>query len=129
MTMIGQVSGLWPRKQSSEANPPFEDAAITWRIGPPPETTTRLTGIVDHSFDMSRFGCVKRASGGACEREATLVPYRALVSASLTFVGNTFSRYATAASIGLDPDFVTQRVRVSTQGWATSEGALPKDGL
>jgi hypothetical protein len=128
MTMIGQVSGLWPRKQANEATPPFEDTALTW--GLPPATMTRLTGIVDHNFDPSRTGCVARDPATLeCKQEGTLVPYRALASASLTFSGNTFSRYATAAAASLDPDLVTQRIRASTQGWATSEGALPKDGL
>jgi hypothetical protein len=129
MTMIGQVSGLWPRKPGQEAAPPFEDTAITWQVGSTP-TTTRLTGIVDHSFDPSRTGCVDFDYVlMQCRRTGTLVPYRALASASLTFTGNTYTRYATAAAASIDPDFLTQRFRASTQGWATSEGTLPEDLL
>ena len=64
-----------------------------------------------------------------CFQTGTLVPYRALASASLTFAGNTVTRYATAAAVHLKPDFLTQRVRASSQGWATSEGTLPEDLL
>jgi hypothetical protein len=130
MTMIGQVSALWPRKPGQEAAPPFEDTAITWTDGNGNDTTTRLTGIVDHSYDPSRMGCVNFNYGQMrCVQTGTLVPYRALASASLTFAGNTFTRYATAAAVHLLPDFLTQRVRASTQGWATSEGTLPEDLL
>jgi hypothetical protein len=129
MTMIGQVSGLWPRRAGQEAAPPFEDAAITWTDGIGATLTTRLTGIVDRSYVPSRTGCVKEVSMNVCDQAGTLVPYRALASASLTFTGNTVSRYATAATASLEPDFATQRVRASTLGWSTSEGTLPKDLL
>jgi hypothetical protein len=131
MTMIGQVSGLWPRKQGNEASPPFEDTEIDWQVGMT-QTTTRLTGIVDRSFDPSRTGCVHFQDPIAetnCLAQGTLVPYRALASASLTFTGNTISRYATAPAADLAPDLVTQRARAAAQGWATAEGTLPEDLL
>jgi hypothetical protein len=130
MTMIGQVSNLWPRDQIREAAPPFEDAAITWKdINSGLTTTTRLTGIVDRTYDPYRTGCVKYVYdpdwGSVCAEEATIVPYRALRSATLTFSNETRTRYETAATASLTPAFAKEASRPALLGWTTSEGVLP----
>jgi hypothetical protein len=132
MTMIGQVSALWPRDGGVlEASPPFEDAAITWKdISSGIATTTRFTGIVDHNNDPARTGCVKYVYdpilGVVCDEEGTIVPYRALRSATLTFSGNTRTLYETAATANQAPAFAKQHHRPAELGWTTSEGVLPQ---
>jgi hypothetical protein len=129
MTMIGQVSKLWPRDQAHPAFPPFEDAAITWTNGSGATTTTRFTGIVDYSNDPDRTGCVRfvpTPNGPVCTQEGTLVPYRALRAAELTFSGNTYTRYEIAATASQTPALARpDRSRDAITGWTTSEGALP----
>ena len=129
MTMIGQVSALWPRDgQEHPAFPPFEDAAITWTDGAGATTTTDLTGIVDRSYHAERTGCVKRMTGptGTCLQVGTLVPYQALRSATLTFSGPTRTRYETAATASQPPAFAKENLRDANLGWTTSEGPLPR---
>jgi hypothetical protein len=128
MTMIGQISSLYPTDQFYTASPPFEDTAITWTNGSGVTTTTRFTGIVDYSNDPNRTGCVKfvyTPTGRVCTQEGTLVPYRALRSATLTFSGATSTRYQTAATANQSPDFAAVKTRDPNLGWATAESVLP----
>ena len=126
MTMIGQVAGLWPRKQPTDPLPPFEDTSITWTDKSNVETTTRLTGIVDGNPDPSRTGCVTRNPfTGSCLQVGTIVSYRALVSATLTFSDPTKTSYGTAATANQSPVFVLEKERLAPLGWSTSEGVMP----
>jgi hypothetical protein len=123
MTMIGQVSNLWPYDLTYPASPPFEDTAITWTSSNNATTTTRFTGIVDRGTDSNRTGCVYGTP--TCTHRGTLVPYRALRSASLTFSGTTGTIYMTSATIDLDPAPAGERQRPAHLSWATSESVLP----
>jgi hypothetical protein len=128
MTMIGQVSALWPRDANQEASPPFEDTAITWTNHSGVTTTTQFTGRVDLSDAPERTGCVSyrvTPTGQRCAQEGTLVPYRALRAATLTFSQPTDTRYETAATALMFPTFVTDKRRIAIQGWSTSENGLP----
>jgi hypothetical protein len=130
MTMIGQISSLYPTDQFYQAAPPFEDAAITWTSGSGVTTTTRFTGSVGYSNDPNRTGCVKFVfppnGPPVCTQEGTLVPYRALRSATLTFSSNTNTLYETAATASQIPARAhPDRTREAKLSWATSEGALP----
>jgi hypothetical protein len=126
MTMIGQVSSLWPTDGAHPASPPFADDVITWYSPTNVPTTTRLTGIVDRSVVPERTGCVRPAPGGCYM--GTAVPYRALRSATLTFGTFTKSQYATAATAALTPVQAAPDVKresISTNNWTTSAGVLP----
>lgn len=123
MTMIGQVSALYPQ-HGEMVYPPFGDTAITWTDGLGVTTTTRFTGIVDYSNDPNRTGCVMRMFG-VCRQEGTLVPYRALRSAELTFSAPTRTTYAAAATANQSPAFEKETQRPAGLGWATSENVLP----
>ena len=131
MTMIGQVSSLWPRDSVHLAFPPFFDDAITWTSTTGVTTTTRLTGIVDRTVVPERTGCVRFASsptGPICIQQGTIVPYRALRAATLTFASTTKSRYEIAATATLPPAVAaTDGVRdsVPANNWSTTEDTLP----
>jgi hypothetical protein len=127
MTMIGQVAALWPRDGDHTASPPFADETITWTNPGTNETTmTRLTGLVDHAVVPERTGCVRPIPGG-CLRQGTLVPYRALRYATMTFATNTRSEYATAAAAALTPvQAAPIRTRLAGDHWTSSEGVLPR---
>jgi hypothetical protein len=135
MTMIGQISELWPRDgvQHTEVQP-FEDAAITWADDNGFATTTRLTGKVYYSNDPAYTGCVKSVTDPSnpngppvCILEGTVVPYLALRSAELTFITETDTWYETAATETLAPALLQIKSRTATpaNNWTTSEGALP----
>jgi hypothetical protein len=123
MTMIGQVSGLWPGDGSLPQDTVFVDEAITWTDPSGVTTTTRLTGIVDHSYDPSRTGCVM-FTNGTCAT-GTIVPYRALKSATLSLSNPMSTSYGTAATANQPPVFAAVRPRSAPLVWSTSEGVLP----
>jgi hypothetical protein len=126
MTMIGQVSGLWPRDGVQPTSPPFADEELTWTSATGVTTTTRFTGIVDRAVVPERTGCVAPAPGGCYM--ATKVPYRALRSVALTFSHSTRSRYETAATAALPPvQVIVDRYRdpLMTNNWSNSESVLP----
>jgi hypothetical protein len=129
MTMIGQVSALWPRDSTHPAFPPFADEELAWvdlmTLMP---KTTRFTGIVDRTVVPERTGCVVPGSGTSCQKQGTKVPFRALRFATLTFASTTESRYASAATTALTPvQAAPVRYRSSNpiNNWATAEGELP----
>jgi hypothetical protein len=132
MTMIKQVSGLWPGDYRHPANQPFEDTAITWTNRSGVTTTTRVTGQVDRSNVPERTGCVsyrQTPTGPVCTQEGTLVPYRALRAATLMFASTTDSQYATAATATLPPVLAAPVKRRDhhdpLNNWSTTEGTLP----
>jgi hypothetical protein len=80
---------------------------------------------VDHSNPMNHTGCVTRDTSGTCTQHGTLVPYRALRSATLTFSGSTLAEYLTAATVNQAPARVAVKGRSVDLGWTTSESVLP----
>lgn len=114
MTMIGQVSNLWPSDSVKGAAPPFYDTSMG---------STRYTG----REQFSSTGCVQRnAIGTACIRYIRRAQYRALTYARLDFGSETRSAYATAPTALLAPTEIAIPVlRLTEKNWVTSEGALP----
>jgi hypothetical protein len=114
MTMIGQVSNLWPKDNNQNASPPFSDSSIHG---------VRYTGALQ--FFSS--GCGKYSPGMAfCQERWQRTQYRALTDASLDFGEATVSSYATAAVAHLAPvEAALSLERNLDRDWATSEGALP----
>ena len=132
MTMIGQVSSLWPSDGTPAVSPPFFDDEIIW-TNPFTNvtTTTGLTGIADRTVVPERTGCVRYAPGptGGCLKQGTIVPYRALRFATLTFASTIDSQYDTATTAALTPEQAAPDKSRSSQdpnnNWSTSEGVLP----
>ncbi len=114
MTMIGQVSNLWPRDQNQEALPPFSDSSVNG---------VRYTG--KHQFSSS--GCGKYSAGMAyCQERWQRTQYRALTHARLDFTKDTKTLYATTAMPQITPGEATlSRTRFKSLGWGTFEGTLP----
>jgi hypothetical protein len=114
MTMIGQVSNLWPKDNQHDALPPFSDSSVSG---------VRYTG--KSQFFSS--GCGKYSPGMAyCQERWQRTQYRALTYAGLDFAEPTMSRYATAATAQLAPVEATIPLeRSKALDWVTSEGALP----
>jgi hypothetical protein len=131
MTMIGQVPGLWPADGAQPASPPFIDDVIVWTdpiADPNDTTTTRLTGIVERTVVPERTGCVRYFPGPVhqCSHKGTIVPYRALRSASLSFASTIWSSYTTAATAVSTLGFaIPDRAREPATTWSAAEGALP----
>ena len=116
MTMIGQVSNLWPKDGNQNALPPFIDSSING---------VRYTG--KSQFFSSGCGIGKYSPGMAyCHERWQRTQYRALKYARLDFAGPTESTYATAATAQLAPiEAAPVLKRRPLLYWATSESALP----
>jgi hypothetical protein len=114
MTMIGQVSNLWPRDSNQDAVPPFSDSS---------ENGVRYTGR--RQFYGS--GCTNWSPNFAyCQQRTVRTQYRALTYATLTFATPTTSNYATAPTAQVIPlEATPYRKREGNLGWATNEGVLP----
>jgi hypothetical protein len=114
MTMIGQVSNLWPRDGTYSATQPFIDSDING---------VRYTG--KSPFFSS--GCGKYSTGMAfCQERWQRTQYRALTYARLDFQASTESTYATAATAQISPVEATpQLARQHSFFWETQEGTLP----
>lgn len=129
MTMIGKITALWPRDGSHEVNQPFFDDAIVWTSANNVTTLTRLSGIIDTSYVPERTGCVSWGVAGGvryCRQWGTMVPYRALIEATLTFSGSPKSRYETSATMNsMSAAVGSERTRDQSMGWTTSEGIMP----
>ena len=114
MTMIGQVSNLWPRDGNQSATQPFVDLSVGG---------VRYTG--KSQFFSS--GCGKYSTGMAfCQERWQRTQYRALTYARLDFQEFTKSTYATAATAQLSPVEATPQLsRNQSLFWETQEGTLP----
>lgn len=114
MTMIGQVSALWPSGDGVlQAAPPFSDTSVAG---------VRYTG----RQQFFSTGCLqKNASQTACIRRITRIQYRALTHAALDFIEETETFYATAAAAQLVPSQVAHLVRNRMNDWVASEASLP----
>jgi hypothetical protein len=113
MTMIGQVSNLWP---GADVSPPFFDASLGG---------VRYTG----KTQWSSTGCTKLYVTQAytrCLERTQRIQYRALTYARLNFDRQTKTAYATAATPQITPvEARSPLYRDSNSGWETSEGPLP----
>ncbi|HSK01402.1 MAG TPA: hypothetical protein VK932_09180 [Kofleriaceae bacterium] len=114
MTMIGQVSNLWPKDGNQNAAPPFSDFSIQGG---------RYTG----RYQFFSSGCGKYGPGMAtCQERWQRTQYRALTDARLDFATQTIARYATAATVQLVPvEIIPSLTREADSGWDTAEGILP----
>jgi hypothetical protein len=119
MTMIGQVSVLWPSDGNFSAIAPFADTslngiAFTGRIG----ATTE--GCTNHSIHTLPDG----TRLDTCTRVARITPYRALTALHLRMPGFINSTYTTAPA---STTATTNPVFRSTSNiaWDRVEGALP----
>jgi hypothetical protein len=128
MTMIGQITGLWPRDFDHIAPPPFVDDGIVWTNANNETTLTRLTGLIDTRYFPQRTGCVSFGTVNGvryCRQLGTMVPYQVLIEAILTFSQRTSTRYETAAATDSTPATVGERERRASENWTTSEGDMP----
>jgi hypothetical protein len=114
MTMIGQVSNLWPKDSIRNATQPFIDSSIAG---------VRYTG--KSQFFSS--GCGKKSPDGKyCHERWQRTQYRALTYARLDFGGATLSTYATASTAQLSPvEAIPQLGRSAPLFWEAQEGTLP----
>jgi hypothetical protein len=116
MTMIGQVSSLWPQDGVYSEAQPFNDSETAG---------VRYTGKVKWSDS----GCSRRVTTGGklrCTQRTSRTQYRALNYASLTFGSSTLSQYVTAPTASLPGvQAATDGVRLPSRGWQTFEGGLP----
>jgi Bacterial Ig-like domain len=116
MTMIGQVSNLWPTDTSWSAAQPFFDDSVNG---------VRYTG--EQHFYSSGCGPGQFTPDMSyCNERWQRTQYRALTYAKLDFAGPTRSTYATAATAQLAPvEATVPLTRFADRSWVTSEGALP----
>lgn len=114
MTMIGQVTTLWPTETNWSAVAPFSDSSV---IG------VRYTG--KHQFSSN--GCTKlNLTGTRCMERTSRTQYRALMHARLDFSDNTLTSYTTTATPEIAPtEFSGLQIRDSSLRWETYEGVLP----
>jgi len=114
MTMIGQVTTLWPSDGNQQAVAPFTDSSVAG---------VRYTG----RLQFSNSGCtLLNVTRQRCVERTTKTQYRVLTYAKLNFSNNTLTSYATAATPQIAPMETTlPQTRLSSLGWETSEGALP----
>ncbi|HWO20496.1 MAG TPA: hypothetical protein VNO30_17120 [Kofleriaceae bacterium] len=114
MTMIGQVSILWPTDGNHNATQPFLDASISG---------VRYTG--KSPFFSS--GCGKYSPGMAfCQERWQRTQYRALKYARLDFTSTTATTYATAATLQSEPVIAIPLLkRPKELFWETEEDPLP----
>ena len=116
MTMVGQVTNLWPSDSYSGAAAPFFDTSVSG---------VRYTG--KSQFNSS--GCTRYSvtqTSTRCVERTQRIQYRALSYAKLDFATATTSTYATAATAQLAPIEATSLlIRGPSLNWVTSEGALP----
>lgn len=116
MSMIGQVSALWPTDGVQSASAPFADTSVNG-VG--------ITGLTTPTSS----GCTRFSTGvpTLCVEVTDTTPYRALTSVSLSLPGTTLrSTYGTAPTPDIAPVLVgTQKATPQGFTWISTEGALP----
>lgn len=118
MTMIGQVSSLWPSDTNRPSAPSFSDL---------------VSGGIDYTGknEFSSTGCspghtILLAGKLHCNQRTTRRQYRALNYAKLDFLSDTGTDYATAPTVQHTPRIATPTVsRHAMWDWFTNETALP----
>lgn len=122
MTMISQVSLLWPSDSNFPATAPFVDTTLngrpfTGRISP---TSTGCTSHNVHTLpDGTRLD--------TCTRVSHITPYRVLTSVHLQTGSQLRSTYATAPTPTSTPAIATITGVVDPFPWNIFQGALPSD--
>lgn len=120
MTMIGQVSALWPSDGNFPAAPPFVDTTLN-RISFTGTRGGSSTGYTVHNTHTLPNGTVL----DTCIREATIAPYRALTAVHLRIPGAIMSDYATAPTqLGVPVTLIHSQSFGNTL-WDRVEGVLP----
>jgi len=119
MTMIGQVSALWPSDATVPTAPPFFDTslsgiAFTGRIG------ATSTGCTQHNRHTLPSGTVL----DICAKVSSVTSYRVLTQVSLQTLDFIQSAYATAPTPTSNPAPVTLQ-KLFSFSWTRSEGPLP----
>ena len=117
MSMVGQITALWPQDGSHPAAAPFSDLVVSG---------AELTG----DFEGFPEGCSKFTvllGVLRCREVTSYVAYRALTSISLGTSGPLRSTYATAADLTTTAvDAWGATLRTSNPFlWSTTEGTLP----
>lgn len=115
MTMIQQVTGLWPSDGTRPATAPFSDTSING---------VRYTG----QQQFSSTGCTSSAFVQGimyCKQRTTRVQYRALTNVSLAINSDMYSDYATAATPDLSPMPAAPQASRGLGSWTKQEGTLP----
>jgi len=93
MSMVGQITALWPQDANSHAAAPFFDFAVRG---------TPITGSSSTSSGCSRL--ILRLGVTTCTQDTTFQAYRALTSVNLTItVGSLSNTYGTAATAAIPP--------------------------
>ncbi|HEX8112182.1 MAG TPA: hypothetical protein VF516_30825 [Kofleriaceae bacterium] len=127
MTMVSQVSALWPSDSNSPATEPFADTSVKAMVDNMIKVVT-ITG----RRDPSSTGCTAHKThllpGGiesdTCLRMTTITPYRALTKMHLKTSDETKSSYATAPTPMIVPVGVTSR-QVMGFTWESASDPLP----
>jgi hypothetical protein len=120
MTMIGQVSVLWPSDGNFPAIAPFVDTALggiafTGRIG---ATTEGCTSHSIHTLpDGTRLD--------TCTRVVRITPYRALTEIRIHTADFMRSTYATASTPTSTSVSILPRTLIGGFSWIRTEGAFP----
>lgn len=116
MTMVGEVTNLWPTDGTYAASPSFFDTSIN---------SVRYTG----KQQFSSTGCTHTIFLGGlmyCNERTRRTQYRALTFAKLQFASQTTTDYATAPTPTIAPlTAAPQTKRLSSSIWQTTEGSLP----
>jgi hypothetical protein len=120
MTMISQVSLLWPSDGNFPATAPFVDTALngqpfTGRISP------RSDGCTSHNIHTLPDG----TSLDTCTRVSHITPYRALTRVRLNTDQRVKSTYATAPTSASSPANATLPQAIQGFNWDSSAGTLP----
>jgi hypothetical protein len=120
MTMVGQVSGLWPTDSNFPATQPFADTALNG-ISFTGKRAASNQGCTAHSTRTLPDGTTL----DTCTRVSTLTPYRALTAVHLRIAGIVTALYATSATQSVPPSNVVTRQSPDNVVWDSSEGTLP----
>jgi len=119
MTMIGQVSALWPSDASFPASPPFVDAALTSTVNITGRISPTSTGCTAHTIRILPNG----TELDKCTQVTSITPYRALTQVSIN-TDPVKATYATAPTSSSTPANVVGN-KIPELSWSVSEGALP----
>jgi hypothetical protein len=120
MTMISQVSLLWPSDSNFPATAPFVDTSLnnqpfTGRLSPTSD------GCTSHNIRTLPDG----TRLDTCTRVSHITPYRALTQVRLNTLDRFQSTYATAPTSASTPENATQPQQSQSFNWDSSAAALP----
>jgi hypothetical protein len=119
MTMIGQISVLWPSDDNFPAAAPFADTALNG-IAFTGRTSPAREGCTAHSIRTLADG----TRLDTCTRVARITPYRALKELHLRTEGTISSTDATAPTPATTPANSFEKSALALT-WDPIEGLLP----